>query len=976
MAISRVPGYSLLANLDRQGTDVYISSNGQTLFYWDVNNFRIGINQANPQQALDINGNILVANGHIYTGANVQFDLGSTTNQWRNFYGANVYATIAVPLQPYVTSLGNLTSLNVDGQSVLSNIFVNSGSTISAGNNKVTWLATPVNSTDAATKDYVDSQVAIANAITGNVIELGTPTDGNLTSPGAWGGWTTLTSVTDAIDDLNEMMENVRANTFVKSVTFTGSPLSGGAGTTVTLTIVPTGTANRYDIAWGDGSYSNAAVTTSPTHTYSDNTNSPFDVIVRAYNNAGSGTGSEASQERIDYIIIYTADPTVQFELYRAASGGSALTGNDLYVVEGNTVYVKNTTTNTTMATVAYQMNFGDGTSNVAIANDSASGGVSGSRLAYTPGYTVSSGSSTNTFKLYLTSHSTANPSVIPRWGIANVKVYDANISAPAGLNTKVLSFSGSVGTNATLASGATDNTGGTTLAANASVSRTVATGTTLVTTTGNVTSSYTYNANVGYLQAVVNGTVRGNASMASTTSSTITGNLGVIAFSDYWLLTSAGASTTFASSTYYPGAFYGFEANVVAQGGSIPVGINRFGLNHTTTGSTGNVEFVKDDVTSAPTIEGGNVAIKAPGTYRYISGVPYFNTGSPQLWLQDILLSNWIGQTWNNTANVVYVNSGTNLEGSTGNVVLANAHAYVNLSNISSPMLASGTPVAGTGSVTAYNAANLTVAVNQTSVRAVANIQLVATNVNGTGTAKNVNTKRIQVHTAAQNGISEISVNVSASLGNGAISSNGIRSTYFLSSTTNTPTYVGSTNFYTTSIYSESSDPGVAGTKEATLRLGTIKHDLTDYSTAFLPVGPNRSSDTGNQYFTFAFRRFVVANFDINITAPSGVVGAWIAAPGTTIDSTSGINGWLACGTAYAGAGVPGSNTGAGGNGSDGCALTTGDRIQANTALSGGYTMTLGTENMTNATNQVVLIRLALASGQTVTALSVGVAA
>jgi hypothetical protein len=37
---------------------------------------------------------------------------------------------------------------------------------------------------------------------------------------------------------------------------------------------------------------------------------------------------------------------------------------------------------------------------------------------------------------------------------------------------------------------------------------------------------------------------------------------------------------------------------------------------------------------------------------------------------------------------------------------------------------------------------------------------------------------------------------------------------------------------------------------------------------------------------------------------------------------------------------------------------------------------MTLGTENMTNATNQVVLVRLALASGQTVTALSVGVAA
>jgi hypothetical protein len=212
--------------------------------------------------------------------------------------------------------------------------------------------------------------------------------------------------------------------------------------------------------------------------------------------------------------------------------------------------------------------------------------------------------------------------------------------------------------------------------------------------------------------------------------------------------------------------------------------------------------------------------------------------------------------------------------------------------------------------------------------------------------------------------------------LGNGAISSNGIRSTYFLSSTTNNPTYVGATNFFTANVYSESSDPGVAGTKEATLRLGVIKHDITDYSNKFLPAGPNRSSDTGGQYFTFAFRRFVVANFDINITSSTGVVGVWIAAPGTSIDSTSGLNGWLDCATTYAGAGVPGSNTGAGGNGSDGCASNTGDRIQANVALSGGYTMTLGTENMTNATNQVVLVRIALASGQIVTALSVGVAA
>jgi hypothetical protein len=968
MAISRVPGFSLLANLDRQGTDLFISSNGQTLFYWDVNNYRIGVNTDTPQQALDVNGNILVANGHVYTGANVQFDLGSPTNQWRAFYGGNVYATLATPAQPYITSLGNLATLNVDGTTTLSNIFVNSGSTISAGNNKITYLATPTSSTDAANKGYVDS---ITGGSTGNAIVLGTPTDGNLTSPGAYGSWSTGTYVTDAIDDLNEMLENVRANTFVKSVTFSANTVAGGAGLLVQLTIVPVGTATLYDIDWGDGLYSNAAVTTTPTHPYTTNAGSPYTVIVRAYG-TGSGTGSEASQTRTAYIIIYTADPVMGFELYRAPSGGTALSGSTLYVTEGETFYLKNTTTNTSMATVAYVANFGDGVANTSIASDAAAGGVSGARLSYVYGYTKSSGTGTLPVILWLTSHTTANPASIPRNTSLNLKVYDANIAAPAGLNTKVLTFSGSVGTNATLTAQAIDNTGGTTLAANASVSRTVATGTTLINTTGNVTTSYAYNANVGFLQAVVNGTVRGNINLAATTTATISGNLGIEAFSDYWLLTSAGAATTFALSTYSPGYFYGFESNVIAQGGSIPIGINRFGLNHTLTGATGNIEFVKDDVTTAPTITSGNLAIKSPGTYRYISGIPYFNTGSPQLWLQDVTLSSWIGQTWNNTSNVVFVATSTNLEGTTGNVILANTHAYVHLSNSSSPMLSSGTPIAGTGNVAAYSIANLTVAINQASVRSVANIVMTATNVNGTGTAAVNNTRRIQVHTAAQSGISEIAIACNVSLGDGTFTDTAKRSSYFISSTAFNPSYVNSTNFYTANVYSESSDPGVAGTKEATIRIGTLKYDVTNYSNAFLPPGPDRSSDTGFQYFTFAFRRRGVSSFNLNIVAPSGVANCWIAAPGTTLDSTSQFNGWLRADLVYGGAGKPGTNTGAGGNGTDGVAVTSADRIVANTALSGNYRFTLGTESLTNATGNVGLVRIALATGQTVTTLGI----
>jgi hypothetical protein len=138
MAISRVPGFSLLANLDRQGTDLYISSNGQTLTYFDVNNYRFGINNPSPQYELDILGNVQIGSGHLYTSANISFDIGTATNWWRNIYvntitsngltisgnlnATYISGTLTTSAQPYVTSLGNLISLTVDGNITAGNV--------------------------------------------------------------------------------------------------------------------------------------------------------------------------------------------------------------------------------------------------------------------------------------------------------------------------------------------------------------------------------------------------------------------------------------------------------------------------------------------------------------------------------------------------------------------------------------------------------------------------------------------------------------------------------------------------------------------------------------------------------------------------------------------------------------------------------------------------------------------------------------
>ena len=69
---------------------------------------------------------------------------------------------------------------------------------------------------------------------------------------------------------------------------------------------------------------------------------------------------------------------------------------------------------------------------------------------------------------------------------------------------------------------------------------------------------------------------------------------------------------------------------------------------------------------------------------------------------------------------------------------------------------------------------------------------------------------------------------------------------------------------------------------------------------------------------------QFKSGNNDINITTSTGIAGLWLAAPGTGIDaSASSTNGWIDGTASYAGAGLPGTDTGAGGNGDTGCALT-----------------------------------------------------
>jgi hypothetical protein len=261
-------------------------------------------------------------------------------------------------------------------------------------------------STHFVTKSQLDSVVAGSNA---GVLTLGASTDSSWTD-GAVQSLTTSTSVTEAIDALNEGIENVRNNTFVKSVDATvTSGASGGAPLSTLLSTSVVGNANRYTIDWGDGSTTTGTTDSTPSHTYTDNSNSPFDVTITAFNNQGSGTGSTATIVKTAFVSLFTGDPVVDFAYFAASSGGSAITDIDA----GSTYYLENTTTNIGGATIQYTIDWGDSQSDETITDNTADGGSAGGRLAHTFDQTAETERSFTT-EITLDSHSTADASVIP----------------------------------------------------------------------------------------------------------------------------------------------------------------------------------------------------------------------------------------------------------------------------------------------------------------------------------------------------------------------------------------------------------------------------------------------------------------------------------------------------------------------------------------------------------------------------------
>ena len=826
-------------------------------------------------------------------------------------------------------------------------------------------IANAVVSTDAVTKAQLDASVANISTNAYN-ITLGSGGDGDFSSPGSVTSLDANTSVAEAIDRLNEVTENIRNNTYVKSVDASTNASSGGNPLSVTLTISSVGNPNRYTIDWGDGDTTTATSDSTPSHTYTDNTNSPYDVVITGFNNSGSGEGSTASITKTNFITLYTATPVAGFELYTASSGGSALSGNSREINAGETIYLENTTTNSSSATCTYQVNWGDGSANSSVASGAA-GDVGQGRLSHT--YSNDSGSSTYTITIQQTAHSTADPGEVGSTATDILKVYDGSISAPSGLSSKTITFGeSSSGTSPRAAHGFTDNSTEDTVSAGSSVTR-ITNSSAGATTETSTLSSFAYNGDAGTLTAYIDAADAGAITFDSSDNSGSSGNLTITEESDYQFLSTAGGSTSFSSSLYSPGLYQGFKAKVSANTVALAKGSHSMKLVHSATGNTNIISFLKDDLTSTATVTMSNASLSqaSAGTLRYVSGVPYY-TNDATLTLAGVEVYDWIGQAYTNQSQVLTIANGTNQESTSGSTINTQYYSYADIDGAST-FLNSGVPVADTGkdSGNAYTLGSLTVNVNGGGT-GIEQVKGRIINVNGNSPYTELSGKYVQAWNG-NSGINEQSISVSDSLG-ATHDDDGLRITGF-SSSADTPAFDSSVNNYTANVWSGAIT--IAGTQEAVNRFGTLKHFTTDLSgTAYLPTGPDLNTGrSGAQYFTFAFRRSTMANF--NITLSGKVSGLFIAAPGTNIDSASGLNGWLDASTTYGGSGTPGSDTGNGGNGSNGCAFTSGDRIIDGTTYSNdSFTMTLGDQNASNSTGNNILVRIKLESGDSLTALSI----
>jgi len=379
---------------------------------------------------------------------------------------------------------------------------------------------------------------------------------------------------------------------------------------------------------------------------------------------------------------------------------------------------------------------------------------------------------------------------------------------------------------------------------------------------------------------------------------------------------------------------------------GTVTEGWNEVYIADSATSNTNTANWFYDSSTPGTPVF-SSLTISPPGSpsYTYSSTVPHYNNTN-----QFAITANV-----NKLSGNMYPTSDTFVTGTAGGAFAAPAGVTYTAAGVTTPLAQNLYVSSGNASISTTSSIISGFGVSSTGPT------LSSNNSYNLGTAAFTATLAANVlyktgTTSSASVIEEANVFVGSTIGSGS----GVAFRIVNPGSGNTPAYTGSEAAF-------NSQSSTLETYDSTVVANVLKHDQTNYSTGYLPAGPDLSTGrSGTQYFTFKIVRTSVSKFDIKWSGT--IAGLWVALPGSAIDTSSTLNGWLDMSIAYAGSGQPGAGTG--GNGSNGASL--GGVAPLNSAQTNkSVTATFGTVSSSSTPDNEIYIRIALTSGQSVTALS-----
>ena len=361
------------------------------------------------------------------------------------------------------------------------------------------------------------------------------------------------------------------------------------------------------------------------------------------------------------------------------------------------------------------------------------------------------------------------------------------------------------------------------------------------------------------------------------------------------------------------------------------PDGYNKAFFTHGSA-TSGEVFWYEDPSTvSAPVIAFSGITTPASQTVAYSSGIAHYTESANNTFTYVLTVTNASGDMYSNNTFLSSDGQGSAFQNS-------GSKSYTNFTSGTNPPARNYGVGAGVTTLISSVPRNIHATVTSNHfTRYDASTPYGSHNNQRISYSTNLN---IMGTSATTGQVDEDNILVS-SLGTG--SGNAIRVN--AGATGDTPSPISST-------FNASTTPAVY---EAIVRGGTLRHDVTNYSTGYLPVGLNLSSGrSGTQYFQMLITRAAVSEFKIVVTGT--YAGCFVCLPENSTWTTglSGTNGWADMYDAYSGAGNPN-------NADNGCAFGT-----VMSGSSGTFTCVFGEESSSNGNNKI-LVRFKLTSGQSI---------